>query len=61
MPDHWSDPEPVVRLLGERWTLTVLGACPRGRRYQDLETALDGISNKMRTDTLRRAENAEGR
>jgi DNA-binding HxlR family transcriptional regulator len=27
-----------------------------GRRYQDLHDALDGISHKVLTDTLRRAE-----
>jgi DNA-binding HxlR family transcriptional regulator len=29
---------------------------PNGRRYQDLHDALDGISYKVLTDTLRRAE-----
>jgi DNA-binding HxlR family transcriptional regulator len=28
----------------------------RGRRYQDLHDAMDGISYKVLTDTLRRAE-----
>lgn len=27
-----------------------------GRRYQDLDDALDGVSHKVLTDTLRRAE-----
>jgi DNA-binding HxlR family transcriptional regulator len=27
-----------------------------GRRYQDLDGALDGVSHKVLTDTLRRAE-----
>jgi DNA-binding HxlR family transcriptional regulator len=27
-----------------------------GRRYQDLDEALDGVSHKVLTDTLRRAE-----
>ena len=57
MPDHWSDSEPVVRLLAGRWTLAVLSELARGgRRYQDLHTALDRISHKVLTDTLRRAE-----
>ena len=57
MPDHWSDSEPVVRMLAGRWTLAVLGELRRGgRRYQDLHTALNRISHKVLTDTLRRAE-----
>jgi DNA-binding HxlR family transcriptional regulator len=46
-----------ARLLAGRWTLAVLGQLvDGGRRYQDLYDALDGISYKMLTDTLRRAE-----
>ncbi len=29
---------------------------PGGRRYQDLHDALDGVSHKVLTETLRRAE-----
>jgi len=57
MPDNWSGSGPVVRLLAGRWTLAVLGELAKGgRRYQDLHSALDGISHKVLTDTLRRAE-----
>ena len=57
MPDHWSGSAPVVRLLAGRWTLAVLSELANGgRRYQDLHSALDGISHKVLTDTLRRAE-----
>ena len=57
MPDHWSDSESALRLLVGRWTLAVLGELAHGgRRYQDLHTALDRISRKVITDTLRRAE-----
>jgi DNA-binding HxlR family transcriptional regulator len=57
MPDHWSDAEPVVRLLAGRWTLPLLSELANeGRRYQDLHTALASISHKVLTDTLRRAE-----
>lgn len=47
----------LVHLLDGRWTLAILDqlACG-GRRYQDLYDALDGISYKVLTDTLRRAE-----
>jgi DNA-binding HxlR family transcriptional regulator len=46
-----------VRLIGGRWTLAILGELTDGgRRYQDLHDALDGISHKVLTDTLRRAE-----
>ena len=49
--------ERVVRLLGGRWTLAALGELSvGGRRYQELHDALDGISHKVLTDTLRRAE-----
>jgi DNA-binding HxlR family transcriptional regulator len=57
MADRWGDSEPVVRLLAGRWTLAVLGElAQRSCRYQDLHTALGGISHKVLTDTLRRAE-----
>ena len=49
--------EPLVRLLAGRWTLAVIRELSEGgRRYQDLHDALDGISHKVLTDTLRRAE-----
>jgi DNA-binding HxlR family transcriptional regulator len=47
----------AVRLLSGRWTLAVLAELARGgRRYQDLDEALEGVSHKVLTDTLRRAE-----
>ena len=47
----------AVHLLSGRWTLPILAELARGgRRYQDLHNALDGISHKVLTDTLRRAE-----
>jgi DNA-binding HxlR family transcriptional regulator len=47
----------VVGLLMGRWTLKVLTELSEGgRRYQDLHDALGGISHKVLTDTLRRAE-----
>jgi DNA-binding HxlR family transcriptional regulator len=46
-----------VGLIGGRWTLMMLTELgPGGRRYQDLHAALEGISHKVLTDTLRRAE-----
>ena len=46
-----------IQLLGGRWTLSVLTQLAEaGRRYQDLHDALDGVSYKVLTDTLRRAE-----
>lgn len=48
---------PFIGLVGGRWTLTVLAELAAGgRRYQDLHGALDGISHKVLTDALRRAE-----
>jgi len=50
-------PHPFIGLVGGPWTLTVLAKLAAGgRRYQDLHDALDGISHKVLTDTLRRAE-----
>jgi DNA-binding HxlR family transcriptional regulator len=47
----------LVRLIMGRWTLNILAELTgRGRRYQDLHDALGGISHKVLTDTLRRAE-----
>jgi DNA-binding HxlR family transcriptional regulator len=44
-------------MLAGRWTLGVLAElADGGRRYQDLDDALDGVSHKVLTDTLRRAE-----
>jgi DNA-binding HxlR family transcriptional regulator len=46
-----------MQMLGGRWTLAVLGELQEGgMRYQDLDDALDGVSHKVLTDTLRRAE-----
>jgi DNA-binding HxlR family transcriptional regulator len=54
---QWRPAIPLVRFLARRWTLAVLaGLLERGRRYQDLHDALDDISYKVLTETLRRAE-----
>ncbi len=57
-PNRWCRADSLVRLVGGRWTLAVLDelSLGGGRRYQDLHDALDGISHKVLTDTLRRAE-----
>jgi DNA-binding HxlR family transcriptional regulator len=58
--DRWQQPHRLVRVLGGRWTLAVLAELAEladgGRRYRDIHDALDGISHKVLTDTLRRAE-----
>lgn len=47
----------LVRLLGGRWTLPVLGQLAEADcRYQELLDALNGVSHKVLTETLRRAE-----
>src|ERR1700728_2211518 len=57
MVDAWASSGLVVRLLAWRWTLAVLAELSDGgRRYQELHDALGGISHKVLTDTLRRAE-----
>jgi DNA-binding HxlR family transcriptional regulator len=49
--------ELAVHLLSGRWTLEVIAELSKaGRRYRELHEALDGISYKVMTETLRRAE-----
>ena len=46
-----------LALVGARWALPIIEQLGEGgRRYQDLHDALDGISYKVLTETLRRAE-----
>jgi DNA-binding HxlR family transcriptional regulator len=53
----WEGANQLARLLSARWTLAVLSELTQGgRRYQDLDDTLDGVSHKVLTDTLRRAE-----
>ncbi len=57
MTIEWRRPYALVGLIGGRWTLAVLAELDSGGlRYQDLHDALDGISPKVLTDTLRRTE-----
>ena len=50
-------PRQTIELVDGRWTLPVLALlADGGRRYQDLDDALDGVSHKVLTATLRRAE-----
>lgn len=47
----------VISLINGRWTLAVLAELQAGgRRYQDLDDALDDISHKVLPVALRRAE-----
>ena len=47
----------LIGLLAGRWTLSILADLAGGeKRYQELDDSLDGISHKVLTDTLRRAE-----
>ena len=57
MTSRFQSSAPLARLLAGRWTLAVLDQLAEGgRRYQDLDDALDGISHKVLTEMLRRAE-----
>ncbi|MGH9007763.1 MAG: winged helix-turn-helix transcriptional regulator [Acidimicrobiales bacterium] len=57
MTSRYQSSSPLARLLAGRWTLAVLDELvDGGRRYQDIDDALDGISHKVLTETLRRAE-----
>jgi DNA-binding HxlR family transcriptional regulator len=50
-------PRHVIGLIDGRWTLAVLAELQDGgRRYQELDDALDSVSHKVLTDTLRRLE-----
>jgi len=47
----------VIARIGDKWTLLVLYALGRGtRRFSQLRTEVDGISQKMLTQTLRGLE-----
>lgn len=49
----------IVELLANKWTLYVLGAlrrAPRPLRFNELRRLLDGVSQKVLTQTLRRLE-----
>jgi len=55
--NRWASRQRAVTLIDGRWTLAVLAVLQNGgSRYQDLDDALDGVSHKVLTDTLRRAE-----
>ena len=46
-----------IGVVGRRWTLEVLALLlQHGHRYQEIYDALDGISYKVLTETLRRSE-----
>jgi EmrB/QacA subfamily drug resistance transporter len=50
-------PFAFVGLIGGRWALMLLAELAAGgRRYQDLHDGLEGVSHKVLTETLRRAE-----
>lgn len=47
----------ILDRLGERWTVMALAELSGGpRRYRELERAMEGISQRMMTLTLRRLE-----
>jgi DNA-binding HxlR family transcriptional regulator len=57
VPNRWRSSQRLVALIDGRWTLALLAELlDEGRRYQELDEALDGVSHKVLTDTLRRAE-----
>jgi DNA-binding HxlR family transcriptional regulator len=57
MTDRTPQAQRAIDLLDGRWTLPILATLVQGgRRYQNLHDALDGISYKVLTETLRRSE-----
>jgi DNA-binding HxlR family transcriptional regulator len=54
---HRTVTNELIGLIGGRWTLALLAALTEdGRRFRELHGALNGISCKVLTETLRRAE-----
>ena len=47
----------VLDLLADKWTVLVIAVLARGtRRYSELQRTINGVSQKMLTQTLRRME-----
>jgi DNA-binding HxlR family transcriptional regulator len=57
-PSQCAAVDQVVALLGEKWTLLVLGALTKEStlRYNDLQRAVSGISQRMLTLRLKKLE-----
>ena len=59
-PDPWNSRCPsrgVIDLLGDKWTLLLFPVLQKGaRRNAELLRSVDGISQKVLTDTLRKLE-----
>jgi DNA-binding HxlR family transcriptional regulator len=50
-------PRQALDLIGDRWTMIVVKALSEGnKRYGELQRSIDGISQKMLTQTLRSME-----
>lgn len=48
----------ALDLIADKWTVLVIYALSRGtKRYSELHRAIDGITQKMLTQTLRNLEN----
>lgn len=57
MNENSVGPREFVQLVSARWTLLILAElASSGRRFQDLYEVLDGVSYKVLTEALRRAE-----
>jgi DNA-binding HxlR family transcriptional regulator len=57
MSDWPRPPQELVGMIAGRWTLALLSELVKGGcRYQELHDRLDGVSHKVFTETLRRAE-----
>jgi DNA-binding HxlR family transcriptional regulator len=47
----------LFSLMGDKWTLPVIGALSAGRlRYSEMQSTVEGITQRMLTLTLRRLE-----
>lgn len=57
-PSQCAAVDELVALLGEKWTLLVLGALTKAQtlRYNDLQRAVRGVSQRMLTLRLKKLE-----
>lgn len=57
--DQNSDIRQVLDLIADKWTALIILGLSRGtKRYSELHREIDGVSQKMLTQTLRSLENS---
>ena len=57
LPDFCRPTAEILAMLGDKWSVAILGNLANGRmRFSELESRVDGISQRMLTLTLRSLE-----